>query len=179
MSTSKSNTPSTAGVRDAAADTAATLRDTVHDAAGKMSAEVSDAADKARSGAAQEVKDMADALHSAADQLDEGTSQRRIMDKLAGNLDHLSDALHDKSLGDMMGQLNDLARRNPLMFLGGAAMLGFAATRLATASTPDGTSSGSGSRSGASGGTRSASSSSGRDQHLAPVSGASATSRGA
>lgn len=123
--------------KESGADVADTLRDTVHDAAGKVSSEVSGAADKARSGAAQEVKQIADALHTAADELHEGSSQSRMFHRLADNVDQMSRAMNDKNLGDMLNDLNDLARRNPMLFLGGAALAGFAATRLATASTPD------------------------------------------
>lgn len=122
--------------KQAGADAADTLRSTVHDAAGKVSSEVSGAADKARSGAAQEVKQIADALHKAAGELHEGSSPRRMFDRLADNVDHMSRAMNDKNLGDMLNDLNDLARRNPMLFLSGAALAGFAATRLATASAP-------------------------------------------
>lgn len=123
--------------KESGAEVADTLRSTVHDAAGKVSSEVSDAADKARSGAAQEVKQIADALHKAAGELHEGSSQRRMFDRLADNVDHMSRAMNDKNLGDMLNDLNGLARRNPMLFLSGAALAGFAATRLATASAPD------------------------------------------
>jgi hypothetical protein len=123
--------------KESGAEVADTLRSTVHDAAGKVSSEVSDAADKARSGAAQEVKQIADALHKAAGELQEGSSPRRMFNRLADNVDHMSRAMSDKNLGDMLHDLNDLARRNPMLFLSGAALAGFAATRLATASAPD------------------------------------------
>ncbi|MDX5414200.1 MAG: hypothetical protein LPK02_14270 [Rhodobacterales bacterium] len=123
--------------KESGAEVADTLRNTVHDAAGKVSSEVSGAAEKARSGAAQEVKQIADALHTAAGELHEGSSQQRMFHRLADNVDHMSKAMNDKNLGDMLNDLNDLARRNPMLFLGGAALAGFAATRLATASSPD------------------------------------------
>lgn len=138
MNNPESKTGSATGkAKETGAEVADTLRSSVHDAAGKVSSEVSGAADKARSGAAQEVKQIADALHTAAGELHEGSSQRRMFDKLAENVDHMSRAMNDKNLGDMMSDLNDLARRNPMLFLSGAALAGFAATRLATASSPD------------------------------------------
>lgn len=127
----------TRNAKETGADVADTLRDTVHEAAGKVSAEVTGAADKARSGTAQEVKQIAAALHKAAGELHEGSSQRQMFDRLAENVDHMSRAMQDKTLGDMLSDLNDLARRNPMLFLGGAALAGFAATRLVTASAPD------------------------------------------
>jgi hypothetical protein len=123
--------------KQAGAEAAESLRDTAQDAAGKVSAELSDVADKTRTGAARNVKTMAEALHSAADELDDGSSPRRVFGIVAENLDYVSDALNNKDMGEMMRDLNDLARRHPLAFLGGAALAGFAATRLMTASRPD------------------------------------------
>lgn len=114
--------------------TADSLRETVHEAAGKVSSDVTGVADKMRGGAAQEIRQIADALQTAARELDEGTSQRRMFDRLASNVDHVAKAVTDRDMGEMLNDLNDLARRNPMLFLGGAALAGFAATRLATAS---------------------------------------------
>lgn len=125
---------STQNTKAASAEAADTLRETVHEAAGKVSSEVTGAADKVRGGAAQEIRQFADALQSAARELDEGSSQRRVFDGLASNVDHVAKAISDRNLGEMLNDLNDLARRNPMLFLGGAALAGFTATRLATAS---------------------------------------------
>lgn len=135
--------------REAKADVADTLRNTVNDTTQKVTAELSGAAEKTRAGAAREFKTLADALHTAAGDLEDGSPQRRMIDSVAKNLDDFSDGIHHKNMGEMLGGLNDLARRNPVMFLGGAALLGFVATRLAAASAPDNRSA-SGSRSGGS-----------------------------
>jgi len=172
MTTSESKTRSAADtVREAGKESAETLRDTVHDAAGKVSAEATGAMEKARTGAAQEVKDLADALRTAAGELDDGSPQRRMIGTVARNLEQVSDALHDRSIGDMLGQMNGLAKRNPMLFLGGAALLGFAATRLAVASAPDGAATSRSATQGAGTGGYSA-----RDD--ATTRGTSATSRG-
>lgn len=130
-------TPSTSDTTGhAGSDTAAKLKDKAQDAAGKMSAEMTDKAEQTRSGAARNVKDMAAAMHSAAGELDDGTSSRRVFDMIGDNLEQVSDALQHKDMGEMMRDLNALARRHPVAFLGGAALIGFAATRLMTASSP-------------------------------------------
>lgn len=125
--------PATQPADKSGAQTAKALRDKAQDAAGKVSEDLSDAADKTRSGAARNVKDMAEALSTAADQLDDNSTQRRVFDSLSDQLDQVSDALHQKDMGEMMRDLNDLARNHPLAFLGGAALLGFAASRVMTA----------------------------------------------
>lgn len=123
--------------QEAKADVADTLRDTVNDTTQKVTAELSGAAEKTKAGAAHEFKTLADALHTAANELDDGSPQRRMIDSVAKNLDDFSDGIQHKNMGEMLGGLNDLARRNPVMFLGGAALLGFVATRLASASAPE------------------------------------------
>lgn len=45
-----------------------------------------------------------------------------------------SDAVRDKDLGEMVGAVTDFSKRNPVVFLGSAALIGFAATRFARAS---------------------------------------------
>lgn len=120
--------------RRAGSDVAGTVKDSAHDAAGTISAEASRAADRAQSGAADEVGDVASALRTAAGELRSGSPQDRAFSHLADNLADVSDAIRDKDMADLLSDLNGFARRNPLAFLGGAALVGFAATRVAKAS---------------------------------------------
>ena len=46
----------------------------------------------------------------------------------------MSDQIRDKDLGQIVQMVSKVARENPMMFLGGAALLGFAASRYAKAS---------------------------------------------
>jgi len=124
-----------ADTKDAATDVAETLKSSAQDVIGKVSGEASRAAHQAQDSAADEVQGVASALRTAADELRSGSPQERTFSQLADGLADASDAMRDKDLGEMMGDLNSFARRNPLVFLGGAALLGFAATRFAKAST--------------------------------------------
>jgi hypothetical protein len=133
--TNQKTQSTTQSAKKAGSQAADKMQEKAQDAAGRVSEEMTGAAEKTRSGAARNVKDMADAMHSAADQLDDGTSQRRVFDMVAENLEQVSDALQSKDMGEMMRDLNALARRHPVAFLGGAALVGFAATRLMTASS--------------------------------------------
>jgi hypothetical protein len=96
--------------------------------------EVRNFADKTRDTAADEVRGVASALRTAADELRDGSPQERTFSQIADGLADASDALRNKDLGEIAGSVNDFARRNPLMFLGGAALVGFAATRFAKSS---------------------------------------------
>ena len=121
-------------IRSAGADVAGSMRDAAHDAAGTLSDSASRAAEKAQSSAADEVANMSSALRTAAGELRSGSPQDRAFSHVADSLADASDALRNKDMGEMLSDLNGFARRNPLTFLGGAALVGFAATRLAKAS---------------------------------------------
>ena len=73
-------------------------------------------------------------LRRAADELRGGSPQERTFGQMADALADVSDNVRGKDFGEMAGDMSDFARRNPLAFLGGAALLGFAGTRLARAS---------------------------------------------
>ncbi|MBB4024008.1 MULTISPECIES: ATP synthase subunit B family protein [Actibacterium] len=91
-------------------------------------------ADRAKSGVASELSGIARALNSAAAELRHGSPQERAFEQVAGSLSGVSDAIRDRDLADLAADVSAFARRNPLGFLGGAALAGFAATRFAKAS---------------------------------------------
>lgn len=110
-----------------ARDRAQNLKDKAVEEAGRQG-------ENAKAGIAGEISDMGNALRRAADELREGSPQERTFGHMADALADASDTVRDRDLGEMAGDLSDLARRNPLAFLGGAALLGFAGTRIARAS---------------------------------------------
>lgn len=126
--------PTTGTTTQAAGDIANKMRGAAREGAEHMSAQAEHAADTVKSRAADEVKDVSSALRTAADEMRSGSPQDRTFSYLAEHLADMSDAVRDKDIGDMMAGLNGFARRNPLAFLGGAMLLGFAATRLVKAS---------------------------------------------
>jgi hypothetical protein len=133
-----STTPADDAIADtkkAASDMAANVRSSAEKLAGDLSGEATRAAHHAQDTAADEVKSVASALRTAADELRSGSPQERTFGQLADGLADASDALREKDLGEMMGELNRFARANPVVFLGGAALLGFVATRFAKAGT--------------------------------------------
>jgi hypothetical protein len=90
--------------------------------------------DKAKESVADEISSVSSALRTAADEMRSGSPQERTFGQIAESLADASDALRDKDLGTMVGDLGRFARSNPMVFLGGAALIGFAATRFAKAS---------------------------------------------
>lgn len=108
--------------------TAQGVADTVATEAGNYAGQVKDAA-------ADEVKGVASALRTAAEEMRSGSPQERTFSQIAEGLADASDAMHDKDLGEMVGAVTEFAKRNPMVFLGSAALIGFAATRFAKASS--------------------------------------------
>lgn len=100
-----------------------------------------DVAEKAREqaegvkdGFASEVSSVSRALRRASEELRDGSPQERTFGAAADAMADFADSVRDRDLGQMVDELSDFARRNPVGFLGGAALLGFAGTRLAKAS---------------------------------------------
>ena len=140
MSDSNSNIPG-AG-REAGNDAAQSaerlaedVRSTAEDLGGRARDEAWSQAERARSGVAREVSGIADALRKAAEDMRSGSPQERTFGQIAESLADASDTIRDKDVGQLATEVSGFARRNPLAFLGGAALAGFAATRFAKASS--------------------------------------------
>lgn len=128
--------------KDAASTEGSVARDLRNAASQKFDETVSEArsqANEAKDSVAGEVKDVALALRNAADGLRDGSAQERTLGMVANGLADASDALHDKDLGEIVQAVNRIARDNPVLFLGGAVLLGFAASRYAKATGDNGT----------------------------------------
>jgi hypothetical protein len=111
-----------------------TARETVSDAADAARGMAAEQTERAKSAVAEEVSSVAHALRTAADDLREGSAQERTFAQIADTLADTAEAIRDKDLGEMMQEATAIARRHPMTFLGGAALLGFTAMRFAKAS---------------------------------------------
>tara|TARA_R100001369_G_scaffold11247_1_gene24717 strand:- start:169 stop:720 length:552 start_codon:yes stop_codon:yes gene_type:complete len=120
--------------RDAAGKAAADAKARAGDVADTVASEAASYAESAKGAAADEVQNVSSALRTAAEEMRRGSPQERTFGQIADSLADASDAVRDKDLGEMVGAVSDFAKRNPMVFLGGAALLGFAATRFAKAS---------------------------------------------
>ena len=113
------------GIEDAADTAAATLRQ-----------EAEKATDAATSHAEEEVSSAANAAAAASGQFEPGSLQAQAADHVAASLHQVAGALRNTDLNQAAGQVTRFARENPALFLGGAALLGFAATRFLKSSDP-------------------------------------------
>lgn len=134
----ENETTGTRDSRDTAKDAVKGLaeegKQAARSASDRVAEEVSRKADDTKSGVADEISDVGHALRTAANELREGSPQERSFGKMASTLADLSDTVRDKDVSEMVDDISDYARKNPLGFLAGAALLGFAGTRLAKAS---------------------------------------------
>ena len=84
---------------------------------------------------AGQIDSIATALNRAADELD-GSEQAQFAGyarQLAGGVNQISSAVRDKGVEELLGMVGNFARSNTAAFIGGAALLGFAASRFAMA----------------------------------------------
>lgn len=120
--------------RAAADDLRRDAKETVREVKDSAINEAQSRADAAKEGVAEEISSVSKALRHASEELRRGSPQERTFGYMAGAIADLADTVRDKDMGEMVDDLSDFARRNPVAFLGGAALLGFAGVRMAKAS---------------------------------------------
>jgi len=104
--------------------------------------EVGVATDKVRSIAADQkdllaaqVGGVADAMDRAASDLEQSNgSSAHYARLIADNAEKLSDTIRNNDIDQLLGMAQDFGRRQPALFVGAAALLGFAASRFVLAS---------------------------------------------
>ncbi len=115
-----------------AGDLAREARDRGTTLAGDMKDRIVSAAEDQKGGIASQLGDVADAIRSAGKNL-EGNKQEwiaHIVERGAGELGNLAATLRTNDLQSLIGKLEDLARRQPAIFVGAAMAAGFAAVRV-------------------------------------------------
>jgi len=95
-------------------------------------------AGEAKDQAADEIARTARGLQAAAEQMEGSPLQQDLLREAADGLQQIAQAVQGKSLGRMAAELSDFGRQNPVGYLGGAALVGFALARFARASTSGG-----------------------------------------
>jgi hypothetical protein len=143
-------TTSTPAVREAGDELSATAgaaRAAVQERAGQLGEVARSSLDDARSAVAEQsaaVKDQAvdeiartaRGLEAAAQELEGSPLQQELLREASDGLKQISRAVSGKSVGAIVEDLSDFGRHNPVAYLGGAALAGFALARFARASAP-------------------------------------------
>ncbi len=93
-------------------------------------------ADQVKDTAADTVQQVADAADAAAGQLDPASPQAHAVQQVADHIETVASKLRTADMHQLASQATDVARRNPLLFIGGAAIVGFAAARFLKARDP-------------------------------------------
>jgi gas vesicle protein len=92
-------------------------------------------AEEQKRAGAEQAKGLAEATHRAADQLKDASPQlAQYVHEAASSIEGLARALRERSPGELIGQAEHLARRQPVAFFGAAVLAGFALARFARSS---------------------------------------------
>jgi hypothetical protein len=98
---------------------------------GEVKDQAVSATETAKDGIADRLDDVAKAIHSSSQQL-EGQQDwiAHLVERGSKELGGLASTLRTNDLHGLLGKLDDLARRQPAVFVGAAMAAGFAAVRL-------------------------------------------------
>ena len=113
-----------------ASDLAQDAKDKAYGVVSDVSGRVREVAEEQKAAGADTIGGVARAVGSAADEL-EGSAPgvARYVRDAASSIDRVSRDLRDRPIGDIVGSLNDFARRQPVAFFAGAVLAGFALSR--------------------------------------------------
>lgn len=94
-------------------------------------------ADEQKEAGARQAEGIAGSIHRAAGELEDGAPWlARHVHAAAGTVETMARTLRERRPGDLLGDLQDLARRQPMAFFGAAALAGFAIARFLRSSAP-------------------------------------------
>lgn len=124
---------------DASAHTEGGMKEQAMQKAQNAKEQVRELANAGRETVAEQIESVARALHSAGDQLkgDEKSSQAGYYTDLIGErADRVARYLRERDASDLVNEVEDFARSNTLLFIGGCAAVGLVIGRFLKASTP-------------------------------------------
>jgi hypothetical protein len=124
--------------KDATAAVANEVREVVAHGTARAREEATARTEDAKQGLAREMSATAEALDATSRDLEEHSLQRGLLSEASKGLASMSEALHGRSIEELISDVAEFGRRNPAAFLGGATLAGFALARLAIASAPAG-----------------------------------------
>lgn len=123
---------------DAAGRGAEGVRQATADAASRMKEEATARGEQFKDQASEGISHFADALRQASDDLSSKQPGfvADLLGKAAGGLEDFSRSVGDTSSGEMLDGVRNFGRRNPMAFIAGSVLAGFAVGRLAGSSAP-------------------------------------------
>jgi hypothetical protein len=120
-----------AAVKEMAQDASTRGAALAGEVAGNAKDQVLSAAEESKDGMAGRLEDMAGAVHRSGEQL-EGQQDwlAQLVERGADELGNLASIVRSNDLRGLFGKLEDIARRQPVLFVGAAMAAGFASARL-------------------------------------------------
>ena len=120
----------TQSVTQTAKDQAQQIGSAAQGLASDTAGKVTSAIENQKTIGADYIGSIAQAVHRAAGQFDGEIPQAaRYIRQAAGQLESVAGAIRQRDMGELFGEVQDFARRQPTLFFGGAVILGFAALR--------------------------------------------------
>lgn len=135
-----------AEVKSQAGAAASTMRDEAASIYSDVKAEAAGVVDEARekttsfaeqqkNAGADQAESVARAVHRAADELQEGSPQlAEYVREAAASVKQLAQTMRNRSLGSLVGEVQGMARQQPVAFFGAAVLAGFALSRFVKSS---------------------------------------------
>ena len=99
--------------------------------------EVHARAEGARDAAVDETRETGEAIREAGERFEDGDYRYAAAMQIADTLDGVAMSLRERDLDDVRRDVEGFARRNPVLFFAGAALTGFALSRLVKATARD------------------------------------------
>ncbi|MBW6425410.1 nutrient deprivation-induced protein [Rhizobium sp. XQZ8] len=139
-----SSQSSAAGLGQKISDDIASLRQTAKDELSGAADKANDVAIEQKNVIASKVGGIAAAMEKVAAELEQGDQRDigRLTRNIGSSMRTFSDDIKDRDIGEIAQMAEDFGRKQPLAFLGMAAIAGLAASRFLTASSIRGSRSG-------------------------------------
>jgi uncharacterized phage infection (PIP) family protein YhgE len=127
----------TDGVTRLAKDNASQLGDAAMGFANTAKDKVESAMSQQKSVGADYIASIAQAAERAANEFDQDVPQAaHYIRKASEQIQGFADTVRQRDVRELVGEVQDLARRQPALFFGGAVILGFAALRFLKSAAP-------------------------------------------
>jgi ABC-type transporter Mla subunit MlaD len=127
----------TQGVTRTAKEAGAQLADVAQDFANTAKDKMGDAVVQRKSLGADYIGSIAQATGRAADEFDADLPQAaQYIRQASEQLQSVADTVRERDVRELVSEVQDLARRQPTLFFGGAVVLGFAALRFLKSTPP-------------------------------------------
>jgi hypothetical protein len=124
-------------VTHAAKDQAAEIGTAAKDMAAEATGRVKSAMNEQKTASADYLGTIAGAVQRAAGEFDGAVPQAaQYIRQAAGQIETVANAVRERDVRELLGEVQEFARRQPTLFFGGAVVLGFAALRFFKSSAP-------------------------------------------